>query len=418
MDACDDFTRYLAQAYECRHVIALEGRAAALYAAAAGEPDLIACHIPSADTCALQEGLQAVACAMDRTAIGLVTVETAGEARAAVRHLAQRALAEAQLNVAFVGCVRARSDARDACVAVVHREADTCAPTASAPEHFRVLAVVPTYNEADVISQTLRDLVAQGIDVHVLDNWSTDETAERAHAFLGQGVVAVERFPPAGPARTYELSAILARVEQIAEHARWASWAMLHDADERRRCPWPGVTMRDALWHVDRCGFSCVDHVTLNFAPIDESFDPDGTDLEQHFEHFEFSTHPGHFHQRRAWKQLGPRVALVPSAGHDVRFRARRVYPYKFLLKHYPIRSQAHGERKVLLDRRPRWNALERACHWHRQYDALPRGGFVRDPATLTRFVAQDFTHDYMIERLSGVGIFRRPPPWATPPSW
>jgi hypothetical protein len=161
-----------------------------------------------------------------------------------------------------------------------------------------------------------------------------------------------------------------------------------------------------------------VDHVTLNFWPTDDSFDPSGPDLEDHFRHFEFSDHAGHFHQRRAWKQQrGERVALARSAGHDVEFPGRRVYPYKFLLKHYPLRSSAHGARK-LLDRRRRWNAEERSRGWHRQYDEVEPGGFIRDPSTLRRFDPATFDEDHLGERLSGVGVFEAPPPWATPPRW
>jgi hypothetical protein len=145
---------------------------------------------------------------------------------------------------------------------------------------------------------------------------------------------------------------------------------------------------------------------------------PRERDIERQLAYFAFSDHPGHFHQRRAWKQLGTRVALAASAGHDCSFAGRRVYPYKFLLKHYPIRSQAHGERKVLCERLPRWNNEERARGWHRQYDDAAGRRFLRDPETVTRFDPQWFYHRYLVQRLSGAGVFVQPPPWATPPHW
>jgi hypothetical protein len=141
-------------------------------------------------------------------------------------------------------------------------------------------------------------------------------------------------------------------------------------------------------------------------------------DIERQLEHFEFSDHPGHFHQRRAWKRSEVQVGLVRSAGHDVSFDGRRVYPYKFLLKHYPIRSEAHGRRKILQDRQNRWNPRERAWGWHRQYDQVGPGRFLRDPATLRRFDPDTFGEEYLVQRLSGVGVFREPPAWATRPRW
>jgi hypothetical protein len=285
------------------------------------------------------------------------------------------------------------------------------------PKAFRAVAIVPTYNEADVIRHTLAYLLAEGVGVYVLDNWSTDATFDIAASF-GPQLVGLERFPPSGPSSTYELRRILSRVEEIALDLD-ADWVILHDADERRRGPWPGVGLRQALYAVDRRGFNCIDHVTLTFWPTLGGPIYDGSrDVEDCLTWFEFSDHPGHFHQRRAWKRLtaGQRVQLAPTAGHDVHFPGRRVFPYRFLLKHYPIRSQAHGERKVLAERRPRWDAAERAFGWHAQYDEL--SSFLRDPAALTLFDPATLYADWLVERLSGVGIFAAPPAWATPPVW
>jgi hypothetical protein len=70
----------------------------------------------------------------------------------------------------------------------------------------------------------------------------------------------------------------------------------------------------------------------------------------------------------------------------------------------------------VLAERRPRWNAAERAVGWHAQYDEL--SSFVRDASELTLFDRATFYEEWLIERLSGVGIFTEPPAWATPPLW
>ncbi len=282
-----------------------------------------------------------------------------------------------------------------------------------APASFRVAAIVPVFNESDVIRGTLEYLIGDGIGVYVIDNWSTDATLEIVRQFEGRGLLGFERFPSEPPS-LYDLRGILGRVEDVAAQLD-ADWLVLHDADERRRSPWPVVGLRDALYHVDRSGFNCVDHVTLNFWPIDNGYDAT-LDLESYFSHFEWSDHPGHFHQRRAWKNPGQRVSLAATAGHDVRFAGRRVYPYKFLLKHYPLRSQAHAERKVLHERGERWNPTERSLGWHQQYDQVRR--FVREPSELFLFDRRTFYEQWFIERLSGVGIFGRPPEWATPPMW
>jgi hypothetical protein len=449
MNALDAFTLYLAQAHGCRSIAALgvstrspdrpvlvdvddrarvrrgavwapwPGDGELVAAPATSERALVACRVAAPGSPRASDRLAWARGALELAPAGVVAFDPLPGSRPEALNTARRMLEEQRLAPAFLGYVRDAgvSPGRATLLAVLDEDLAPATRIDAPPESFRVVAILPAYNEEDVIAQTLRDLFSQGVDVHLVDNWSTDETVERARPFMGHGLLGIERFPPDGPSRTYDLSMLLERVEEIAAGLPRASWVMLHDADERRRSPWPGTLLRDALWRVDRSGYSCVDHVTLNFWPTDDSFDPGGTDLEDHFRHFEFSDHPGHFHQRRAWKQCGERVALARSAGHDVEFPGRRVYPYKFLLKHYPLRSSAHGERK-LLDRRRRWNAEERSRGWHRQYDHVEADGFVRDPSTLRRFDPATFDEDHLGERLSGAGVFARPPAWATPPRW
>jgi glycosyltransferase involved in cell wall biosynthesis len=392
------FTRYLAQAFGF------------------ADDDVIVIELVPSDPDQLDADLRKLSGTIRNARVAVLAVHAPSNVLSHARSRLCTSVAQTGARLAFVGDLRADSEDNPGLIAVLHAP-DIEPPTAPAPGDFRVMAVVPTYNEEDVIEQTLGYLIAEQVHVYVLDNWSTDRTVERATAFLGRGLIGVEQFPPAGPPATYDLDSIMRRVEQISEQASVIDWVILHDADERRRSPWPGVGLRDALWRVDRSGFSCVDHVTLNFWPVDDAFDPERDDMERYFRYFQFSNHPGHFHQRRAWRRsVGP-VSLAPSAGHDVTFAGRRVYPYKFLLKHYPIRSQHHGERKVLRERVQRWNVQERARGWHRQYDDVRVDQFIKDPGALLRF-EPEFESRYLLERLSGVGVFETPPAWATPPNW
>ena len=73
----------------------------------------------------------------------------------------------------------------------------------------------------------------------------------------------------------------------------------------------------------------------------------------------------------------------MPSGGHQVQFRGRRICPVKFLSKHYPIRSQAHGERKVFEERKWLDQALGRQG-LHVQYNGIvPGHSFLKYPKCL-----------------------------------
>jgi hypothetical protein len=279
------------------------------------------------------------------------------------------------------------------------------APT---PEGFDVLAVMTTFNEADIVEGIVAGLRRDGVRVHVVDNWSTDGTDEivgrLSHRDRG---VTVERFPSDGPSAHFELERLLTRVEEVA-HASGAHWVVNHDADEIRQSPWPGVSLRRGLYAVDRFGFNCVDHTVLNFRPTSEA-EWDGTaPLDGALRWFEFGTAPAHFIQRKAWKPQAEPARFAWSGGHDTLFEGRRVFPYKFVTRHYPIRSSAHGRRKVLNERQARWSPEERARGWHTHYDGYSASSsFVWDAATL--HAAGDLDGHLLVQRLSGAGLAGNP---------
>ena len=138
-----------------------------------------------------------------------------------------------------------------------------------------------------------------------------------------------------------------------------ADWFIHHDVDEIRSTPWLNMNLHDGICKVDHMGFNAIDHTAIVFHPVDNLFMP-VSNFEDHFKYYEFGRRPGHFSQVKAWKNMGISVDLAQSGGHQVCFEGRLIFPYKFLLKHYPIRSQAHGEKKIFHDRQPRWHPHER----------------------------------------------------------
>lgn len=260
-------------------------------------------------------------------------------------------------------------------------------PRKHVKDNFHVVALISAYNEEDIIVPCLQYLIKQGLEVYLLDNWSTDATVELASEFLGKGLLAIEKFPQGRPSSHYVWTDILSRMEQVTEEIA-ADWFVFQDVDEIRSSPWPGLSLKDAILKVDREGFNCIDHTVITFSPIDNDFAA-GDDFEAHFRYFEFSDRPGQFIEIKAWKNIGRRISLSKSGGHEVRFNGRRTYPLRFLLKHYPVRSQAHGEKKIFRERKPRWFPRERARGWHTHYDHIDEShSFLRRPDELELFDA------------------------------
>src|SRR5262249_34310332 len=137
----------------------------------------------------------------------------------------------------------------------------------------------------------------------------------------------------------------------------------------------------------DHMGFNAVDFEVFNFPPTHDEFQPGGDPVAA-FRYCE----PGAAFDRaqiKCWKKQDAPVDLVSSGGHDVTFAERLVFPIRFILRHYPIRSQAHGERKVFGERRPRFLPAELDRGWHVQYGGFdPTSSFLRDASTLTEYDA------------------------------
>ena len=285
-----------------------------------------------------------------------------------------------------------------------------------APDKFRVTALMTAYNEADIVLPSIQHLLDQGIHVHLIDNWSTDNTYELLRPLISSGQISYEHFPIGSPGKTYEWTKLLSRVEELSTTLQ-CDWFIHHDVDEIRQSPWPECTLRDALYLADRAGFNAIDHTVIDYRPIDNSYVP-GTDFGAHFSWWEFGKRPGHFAQIKAWKNIGQRIDLASSGGHDASFHNRKVFPYKFLLRHYPIRSDAHGALKVFQDRLGRFSANERDKGWHTQYDKCKPGqSFLRDPSSLNQADIAKEKDKFLIELLSGIGIIPTPPAQTSHPT-
>lgn len=75
---------------------------------------------------------------------------------------------------------------------------------------MRIQAFMPVFSEADILPWALRHMREQGIDVHVLDGWSSDGSYEIAREW-GAGVT-VEHFPADAPSSEWACRPTLRRI--------------------------------------------------------------------------------------------------------------------------------------------------------------------------------------------------------------
>lgn len=265
---------------------------------------------------------------------------------------------------------------------------------------MKVLAIIPTYNEADILPAVLKHLHDQGVDTYVIDNWSTDDTwAISVRSWVDNKLRGGGCRFPNQPVHVYQWERILHKVEEVAlKYSADYDWMMLHDADEIRRGPsgwgWETVSLAHSIELVSTHGYNIIDFQVFNFPPIDNGYIP-GNNPEEYFKLYRPKSGYENVAQEKCWKcYSGVRVNLASSGGHRVQYDddpqegvKKRVCPPKFIIKHYPIRSQVHGERKVFEERVKRWHLGERGRNWHTQYDGIEPGhSFLADPRDLIKY--------------------------------
>jgi hypothetical protein len=309
-------------------------------------------------------------------------------------------------NLQFIGFAPAKNllNPTETVVAVIHNNFAKVTINKEELERFKVIALMATYNEEDIVRQSIIKLVNQGINVYVIDNWSTDSTYQILKELESKKIIeGSERFPPEGPNQYFENVKIYEREGEVAKNLK-ADWFMVNDVDEIIKSPWINIKLKDAIYLVDKMGYNAIDHTLLNFQPVNNDFLKD-QDFEQSLNYFDFGKRREHFTQVRTWKNSKIKKATL---GDIVVFKGRKILPYKFLLKHYPIRSQSHGEKKVFRERKARFCPEDVKKGMNIHYDKYQPGcSFLANPNDLIFFEEKKFYEEFLIERLSGIGIIR-----------
>lgn len=275
--------------------------------------------------------------------------------------------------------------------------------------NLTVLAIITLYNESDIIERNVKYLVKQGIDVHIIDNWSTDGSYKKVKKLttLYKGLT-LERFPTTKAPRYYEWKKILTYIENIAHNSKH-DWIIHYDSDEFREAPWPETSLYEGIKFVDSLGFNILDFTVLNyrFTKSTNNFSSK-VDPLKYFKYCEFANHPAHFIQVKAWKNTNQKVKLAKSGGHDVDFKGKHSFPLKFLINHYPLRSSKQARKKLFEDRFPRFSPKEVKSGWHSHYNKYKQTKhIIFNEDKLIQGRTKTFNENYLLERISTIGIER-----------
>src|SRR5580765_5310371 len=91
-----------------------------------------------------------------------------------------------------------------------------------------VSAIINVFNECDILEQVVRYLKDQGVQVHIVDNWSTDGSYELARTMLAQDVCSnAIRFPAEQPT-DYDWTGLLRHTAEYGAKLQ-SDWIIHYD---------------------------------------------------------------------------------------------------------------------------------------------------------------------------------------------
>ena len=259
---------------------------------------------------------------------------------------------------------------------------------------MRVIALLATYNEERFIAGCLENLIRQGLQVHLIDNDSTDSTVAIAARYIERGLIGIERLPRAG---VFSLRQQLARKEELAATLD-ADWFIHIDADQIILPARSTQKLAQAIAEVDAQGYNAVYFHQFAFVPTMEEPDHDHPNYQQTMRWY-YPQETSFPHSLRAWKRQDVPVELSAS-GHRVRFPGLRIYPSALRYRHYLFLSVEHAIRKYV---QKRFDPAEIAQGWHAWRSRL-RPDMIRLPSqTELRCFQSDDSLDYSFPRRTHV---------------
>ncbi len=221
------------------------------------------------------------------------------------------------------------------------------------PGQSSCLAVITARNEAAYLEYLLPAIIADGVEVAVIDHESRDGTADIARSHLGSGVVSVDRLSFDG---TFAVEEQLTAQQRIIQESRH-DWVMHLDADEWMQTR-TGAPL--AAWLADVPErFLTVNFDEFVFLP-EPGTDALGSDFRQTVTRYYFFE-PRPMRLQRVWRNHRG-IENVKSGGHGVNVPMHAIYPETQNLRHYVALSFSHAWAKRANRHYP---AEEISRQWH-----------------------------------------------------
>ena len=217
---------------------------------------------------------------------------------------------------------------------------------------MKILAIICVRNEAQYLEVLVPYLAAEGVEIALIDNDSSDGTLDLFSSQKYPNIIEVTRLPFYG---VFDLSGQLEAKDTVAARSA-ANWLIHQDADEILHSPsgWGGL--RQSIEVADSAGFNVLNFNELVMLPAD----PEVDDIMQNNSNCYFFE-PRPLRLMRAWKREANLTSRA-SGGHILSGQDIHVSPQLMIMKHFIVRSQVHALQKYL---RRSFSATDLRKGWH-----------------------------------------------------
>jgi len=207
---------------------------------------------------------------------------------------------------------------------------------------MKIIGMIPVYNDEDIIEEIIHHYISEGLDLVILDNGSTDDTFEICKKYVGKGVLQVHQYKT--QTYVYEWDTLLRILYHMAlVHS--PNWVIRSDSDEFLESGISNLTLKEAIEKVDSEGFNLIQFDRFDFFMTNN----DNENEKSIRKKMPYYTYHGDF-LYRAWKYYPGIYRSHLGVGHYPIFSDNlkyKIYPKKFVMRHYPYRSQEQAKIKI-----------------------------------------------------------------------
>ena len=202
---------------------------------------------------------------------------------------------------------------------------------------MRLVGMLPVFNSADILEDVIENILAQGVNLVVLDNGSTDDSFDICKKFAEKNLIQLRQYRNS----TFDYG-LLSRILYDMALELKPDWLIRNDQDELLESGLPNITLKQAIEEIDSQGYNLIQFDVMEFFMTNND-DKSSKFLKEKLRYYSWQ----HDYAYRAWKHV-PGTRVEDTLSHFPIFPEGYLYKIperKFILRHYRFRNREQAIR-------------------------------------------------------------------------